>query len=105
MYNGRTYEAKFITGAIAETNRRRSLQEAYNTEHGITPKTIIKAVSDIIEITPKSDDVTNKRKLSKEEKEKLIKRLTNEMKLAAKMLEFEHAAELRDKISKLKSGR
>ncbi len=88
--------------AITETERRRKIQIEYNEKHGITPKTIIKNVHEIIDMgvadkTKKSPD-----KMSKGEKEKLIKLLTNEMREAAKMLEFEHAAMLRDKIKKLR---
>lgn len=88
--------------AITETNRRRSIQDAYNREHGIVPKTIIKDVRDVIEITPKSDGEKYSKQLSREQKEQLIKRLTVEMRQAAKLLDFEQAAELRDRISKLK---
>jgi len=91
--------------AIVETNRRREIQSAYNEEHGITPMTIIKDVRDIIEITPKQDLTANVKQMSREQREAMIKRLTIEMRQAAKLLEFEHAAELRDKISKLRSGR
>ena len=91
--------------AIRETERRRQIQNAYNEEHGITPKTIIKDVRDVIEITPKQDIEKSAKQMSREQREQLIKRLTIEMRQAAKLLEFEHAAELRDKISKLKSGR
>ncbi len=88
--------------AITETERRRSIQMRYNEEHGIIPKTIIKKVGDIIEISSKTDEkLRNKTKLSKAEREKLIASLTKEMKAAAKLLEFEHAAYLRDKIKEL----
>ena len=84
--------------AIYETERRRAIQQKYNEEHGIIPKTIIKKVSDIIEISTHSDDgKKSKKKLTKAEREKLIEQLTKEMKAAAKLLEFEHAALLRDK--------
>ncbi len=89
--------------AIIETERRREIQQKYNNEHNIIPKTIIKKVSDIIEISSSDDIQKNpKEKLSKAEREKLIEQLTKEMKAAAKLLEFEHAAYLRDKIKKLK---
>lgn len=89
--------------AIYETERRRAIQQKYNEEHGIIPKTIIKKVSDIIEISTHSDDgKKSKKKLTKAEREKLIEQLTKEMKVAAKLLEFEHAALLRDKIKKLR---
>ncbi|MBQ6816001.1 MAG: excinuclease ABC subunit UvrB [Clostridia bacterium] len=93
-----------MEAAIKETERRRQIQNAYNIEHGITPKTITKDVRDIIEITPKSKDgEENIKKMPKAEREKLIAKLTSEMREAAKMLEFEHAAYLRDKITKLKN--
>ena len=88
--------------AIFETERRRTIQQKYNEEHGITPKTIIKDVRDIIEIGSKADRDKPISKMSKMEKEAEIKRLTYEMKQAAKMLEFELAAILRDKINKLR---
>ncbi len=90
--------------AIDETKRRREIQNQYNVENGIVPKTIVKQVRDVIEISEKKVD-TDKAfsRLSRSEKEKVIKQLTNEMKEAAKILEFEHAAFLRDKIEKFKS--
>lgn len=94
--------------AIAETNRRRAIQMAYNEEHGIIPKTVIKSVRDIIEIG-KTDDHSAKengklkqKKMTKAEKEKMIEKLTSEMKEAARKLEFEQAAFLRDKIKQLR---
>lgn len=100
--------ADSVTGsmerAIMETERRRSLQIAYNKEHGIVPKTIIKEIRDVLEITskPKLESKNFKKNMSAAEKQQLIDRLTVEMKNAAKMLEFEHAAYLRDKIHELK---
>ena len=100
--------ADSVTGsmerAITETNRRRELQLAYNKEHGIVPKTIIKDIRDVIEISSKAevDDKAAKKKMSKKEKDELIAKLTVQMKEAAKLLEFEHAAYLRDKINELK---
>ncbi|MBQ8297015.1 MAG: excinuclease ABC subunit UvrB [Ruminococcus sp.] len=100
--------ADFVTGsmerAITETERRRSLQLAYNEEHGIVPKTIIKGIRDVLEITSKEkvEKKSKQKKLSAKEKEQLIAKLTEEMKNAAKLLEFEHAAYLRDKIRELK---
>ena len=88
--------------AINETERRRTVQQNYNEEHGITPKTIIKEVHDIIEIGSKADKEKPLSRMSKMEREAEIKRLTAEMKQAAKMLEFELAAILRDKINKLR---
>lgn len=87
--------------AISETYRRREKQIAYNESHGIVPQTITKDVREILEIS--SRDKSGKKRMSREEKQKLIIRLTEEMKAAAKILEFEHAAYLRDKIEKLKS--
>ena len=98
--------------AISETYRRREIQIAYNKAHGITPKTIIKDVRDVLEISVKDDGKgksartgSKQKKLSMEEREAEIARLTLEMKNAAKLLEFEHAAYLRDKINKLKEQR
>ena len=89
--------------AISETYRRRAIQIAYNEEHGIVPQTVKKDIRGIIEISSKEDSPKkgNKR-MSKAEREQLIERLTKEMKQAAKILEFEHAAFLRDRIEKLK---
>lgn len=84
--------------AINETQRRRQLQESFNKEHGITPKTIIKDITNTLEITKKVDDG----KLKKEEIPKEIEKLTSMMKIASNSLEFERAMELRDKIQKLK---
>ncbi len=91
--------------AITETERRRAVQMKYNEEHGIIPKTIIKDVRDIIEIGQKVENGKPDNKLSKAEREELIKRLTREMQQAAKILEFEHAAYLRDRINKLRDGK
>ena len=91
--------------AITETNRRREIQQRYNEAHGITPKTIIKDVRDIIEIGQKADAEKPDNKLSRAEKQALIKRLTSEMQQAAKILEFEHAAYLRDRINKLRGSK
>lgn len=100
--------ADSVTGsmerAITETERRRSIQTAFNKEHGIVPKTIIKEVREVLEITSKKkiEEKSSKKKLSAKERSELIEKLTIEMKNAAKMLEFEHAAYLRDKIKELK---
>ncbi|MBE6750005.1 MAG: excinuclease ABC subunit UvrB [Ruminococcaceae bacterium] len=91
--------------AITKTERRRSIQQKYNEENGIVPKTISKNVHDIIEIGTKVKNEKSVSKMSKPEREAEIKRLTVEMKQAAKILEFEHAAYLRDKINKLRSGK
>lgn len=89
--------------AIKETNRRREIQHQYNLDHGIIPQTIVKKVSDIIEISTHSDsEFKNTKKLTKAQRQQLIESLTKEMKAAARLLEFEHAAYLRDKIKKLR---
>ena len=89
--------------AISETFRRREIQMAYNEAHGIVPKTIKKDVREILEISRKEPDEKKPAKyLSPKERELLIKRLTAEMKQAAKLLEFEQAAKLRDRIEKLR---
>ena len=91
--------------AISETERRRNIQMEFNEKHGITPKTIIKDIRDVIEISTKEEveyTARQKSKLSKRETEMLIDKLTKQMKEAAKLLEFEHAAYLRDKIAELK---
>lgn len=90
--------------AITETQRRREIQQRYNTEHGIIPKTIIKEVRDVLEITKKETKKRSKseiRKLPRREREQLIAQYTTEMKKAAKLLDFEHAAYLRDRIKEL----
>ncbi|MBE6801793.1 MAG: excinuclease ABC subunit UvrB [Ruminococcaceae bacterium] len=93
--------------AITETYRRREKQMKYNEENGIVPETIKKDVREILEISSKDNiqERVAKKRLSEREKNELIDRLTKEMKAAAKLLEFEHAAYLRDKIQKLKSGK
>ncbi len=79
--------------AITETERRRAIQMAYNKEHGIVPKTIVKAIADSIEISDKAENAKlNTRRMGRMEREAAIERLTREMKEAAKLLEFEHAA-------------
>ena len=91
--------------AIDETKRRRAIQMAYNAEHGIVPKTIVKAIPDSIEISDKAENARmNTRRMGKLEREAAIDRLTREMKEAAKLLEFEHAAFLRDQIDRLRRG-
>jgi len=92
--------------AIGETNRRRTIQHAYNQANGITPTTIVKGVHDIIDIGKASEDAKTKGgKMSKKERDKLIDTLTAEMKEAAKRLEFEQAAFLRDQIRELRGNR
>lgn len=91
--------------AIRETERRREIQQKYNEAHGIIPKTIQKGVRDILEISTKEETETvvrRTRKMSQSEKQSLIDKLTIEMKHAAKLLEFEHAIYLRDRIEEIK---
>ena len=101
--------ADCVTGsmerAITETERRRSIQMAYNEAHGIIPKTIHKDVREVLEISSKEtvEQETHAPKMSKKERQKLIATLTDQMKQSAKMLEFEHAAYLRDKIAQLQA--
>ncbi|MBO5935517.1 MAG: excinuclease ABC subunit UvrB [Clostridia bacterium] len=92
-----------MDAAIKETLRRREKQIAYNKANGITPKTIVKSVHEILEISSKENvEGKSAKRLTRADKIKLIDELTKEMKAAAKILEFEHAAYLRDKIEKLK---
>ncbi len=86
--------------AITETARRREIQMQYNEEHGIVPKTIVKEVRKVLEISSGKDN-NKPRKMTKAQREALIKQYTAEMKNAAKLLDFEHAAYLRDKIKEL----
>lgn len=91
--------------AIDETERRRAKQAKYNTEHGIVPKTIIKSVRDMIEISSDASSATHRKdgvKMTRGERKALIAELEKQMKAAAKMLEFELAAELRDRIIRLR---
>ena len=89
--------------AIAETNRRRKIQDAYNKANGITPKTIVKDIRAPIEITSKkeAEKLEKAKNMTKDQKKKLIDKLTADMKRAAKDLDFETAALLRDKIRRL----
>ncbi|MBC8576179.1 excinuclease ABC subunit UvrB [Yanshouia hominis] len=93
--------------AITETARRRKLQQEYNQAHGIIPTTIRKDIREILEISTKEtvEGQTKRKRMSEKDRQALIIRLTNEMKNAAKLLEFEHAAYLRDKIKALKDGK
>ena len=92
--------------AILETERRRTIQQEFNEANGITPTTIVKDVRDILEISSREiDEGSKKKRLTRGERENLIKRMTKEMKQAALLLEFEYAAELRDKIAKLQKER
>jgi len=95
-----------MDAAIKETNRRREIQHAYNREHGIEPKTIIKSVRDLIEISAPSAEHKGRTgvKMTKAEKEKEIARLEKQMKEAARMMEFEYAAVLRDRIIELRGN-
>ena len=89
--------------AIKETERRRKIQDEYNKANGIIPKTIVKSVKDVLKISDNEETKNLKGKaLSKKDKEKLILEMQKEMRYAASMLEFEYAAELRDKIKRLK---
>ena len=99
---------KSMDKAIKETERRRKIQKEYNEKNGIVPTTIIKDVREVIEATKASEEPAEykadnkKKKLTKKEKDKLIKDYTEEMMTAAKNLQFERAAELRDIIEQLK---
>ena len=97
-----------MRSAIDETERRRTLQDAYNQAHGIVPKTIIKGVREILEISKTAEEETTrarrKRKLTDQERAAEIAKLEKEMKEASKMLEFEYAAVLRDRIIELRGG-
>ncbi len=90
--------------AIVETERRRTIQQAFNEEHGIVPTTIVKEIADVIGISEEVVDPAEGRRLSRAEREQLITRLNREMKQAANLLEFEHAAFLRDRIEKIRRG-
>lgn len=95
-----------MENAIKETERRRKIQLEYNAKHGIVPKTIVKKVADVLEISShEKTDEKVKKKLSKKQKDALILELEREMKAAAKLLEFEHAAFLRDKIEELRKSK
>ena len=106
--SGKVYfEGKDVTNLKGKALResRRAIQMAYNAEHGIVPKTIVKAIPDSIEISDKAENARmNTRRMGKLEREAAIDRLTREMKEAAKLLEFEHAAFLRDQIDRLRRG-
>lgn len=97
---------KSMTKAIEETKRRREIQIAYNEEHGITPTTIKKEIHEAmhsVETKEMSKKYRTKNKMTKKEKEKLITSLEKEMKEAAKVLDFERAAELRDMLMEIRS--
>ena len=87
--------------AISETNRRRAVQEAYNEAHGITPESVRNAIHSVLEITRKVEE-TAPQALTDEEKEALMRQIEEEMLTAAKGLEFERAAKLRDRLLELR---
>ncbi|MDD7281640.1 MAG: helicase-related protein, partial [Erysipelotrichaceae bacterium] len=92
--------------AINETNRRRKIQEQYNLEHGIVPKTIIKPIHDVVrskETKEMTAKYLKKKKMGKKDKETMILNIEKEMKEAAKVLDFERAAQLRDILFELKA--
>ena len=95
-----------MRAAMDETARRRTIQDAFNKEHGIVPKTIIKGVREVLEISKTAEEDTirgrRKRKLNEQERAAEIAKLEKEMKEASKMLEFEYAAVLRDRIIELR---
>ena len=97
-------ETPSMKAAIEETERRRKIQDAFNKAHGITPKTVIKSVRDLLEISQPADEKKGRSgiKMTKAEKEKEIARLEKQMKEAAKMMEYEYAAVLRDQIIELR---
>ena len=103
MYADR--ETPSMHAAITETNRRREIQQKYNDEHGIVPKTIVKSVRSILEISAAADSTLNENgvKMTASERRVLIDKLEKQMREAAKMLEFELAAQLRDQIMRLRS--
>lgn len=107
MYGDKVTDS--MAKAIHETNRRRAIQEAHNLERGITPQTIAKKIRDVIEATKvaeqKADYLTEVKgaKMSKKDRTSLIERLETEMKEAARNLQFERAAELRDAVLELKA--
>ena len=93
-----------MEAAIKETNRRRGIQDAYNKAHGIVPKTIVKDVRELLEITQSDSDAARADgvKMTKVEREREIARLEKEMRAAARMMEYEYAAVLRDRIIELR---
>ena len=100
------YVTPSMRAAMDETERRREIQNAYNVAHGIVPKTVIKSVRDLIEISAPTAERRNRSgvKMTKAEKEREIAKLEKQMKEAAKMMEFEYAAILRDQIIELRGN-
>ena len=100
------YVTPSMRAAMDETERRREMQNAYNVAHGIVPKTVIKSVRDLIEISAPTAERRNRSgvKMTKAEKEREIAKLEKQMKEAAKMMEFEYAAILRDQIIELRGN-
>ncbi|MCL2546432.1 MAG: excinuclease ABC subunit UvrB [Oscillospiraceae bacterium] len=98
---------KSMRVAMDETARRRGIQEAHNTEHGITPKTVVKSVRKLLEISKPAgtEQVRTDNDMTREEKLTMIAQLEKDMKAAAKMMEFEYAAVLRDRIVELSGGK
>ncbi len=95
-----------MEAAITETDRRRHIQMAYNEVHGIVPKTIVKDVHEVLEISARGTARNRKgMRMTRAEREELIRQLTKEMKNASRLLEFEHAAMLRDRIKELQEGK
>ena len=91
--------------AITETFRRREIQEKYNEDHGVTPKTIVKDIRNVIEITSKVEtEASGGKRLTRAQREDLIRKMTKEMQAAARILDFETAAYYRDKIAELREG-
>ena len=90
---------------IKETNRRRNIQEKYNEEHNITPKTIIKEIREVVSNEIKDDGGKEKTKMSKKDKALLMQSIETQMNEAAKNLDFERAMELRDILFEMKSNK
>ena len=95
-------ETPSMKAAIDETERRRAIQTAYNEEHGIVPKTIVKSIRDLIEISGPAAKNEKGVKMTERERKAEIERLEKEMKKAARMMEFEYAAVLRDELIRLR---
>ena len=91
-----------MRAAIDETERRRAIQEAFNKEHGIVPKTIVKSIRDLVEISGPAAKNDRGVKMTARERQAEIDRLEKEMRKAAQMLEYEYAAVLRDQLIKLR---